>query len=84
MQTLIRSQRRLALLVICVLGAVVGSLPLLFAYVPAIRGAEVAGIPLPWVVLGILVYPVLVGLGWFYVRQAEQTEREFSDLVERE
>jgi hypothetical protein len=25
----------------------------------------------------------MVTLGWFYVRQAERTERQFSDLVER-
>jgi hypothetical protein len=43
----------------------------------------VVGVPLPWLLLGGLVYPALVALGWFYVRQAERVEREFSDLVER-
>jgi hypothetical protein len=84
MASLVRSQLRLALLVLAVLGAVVVALPLLFTLVPGVRDASIGGIPLPWVVLGFLVYPVLLALGWFYVRQAERTEHDFSELVERE
>jgi hypothetical protein len=43
----------------------------------------VLGLHLPWVLLGVLVFPVVVLAGWFYVRQAERGEREFADLVER-
>ncbi len=39
--------------------------------------------PLPWVLLGFAVYPVMFGLGWFYVRASERTERDFTDVVER-
>jgi hypothetical protein len=59
-------------------------LPALFTLVPGVRDAELGGIPLPWVVLGVLVYPLLLLLGWFFVRQAERTEHEFAELVERE
>lgn len=41
------------------------------------------GIGLPWVLLGVVVFPVFVLAGWFYVRQAERSEREFAELVER-
>ncbi len=84
MASLIRSQLRLALLVIAVLGVVVAALPALFTLVPGVREAAIGGVPLPWIVLGFLVYPLLLGLGWFYVRQAERTEHDFSDLVERD
>ena len=84
MKSLIRSQLRLALLLLGVLAIFVGALPLLFAYAPGVRSTEVAGVPLPWVVLGVLVYPVLWALGWFYVHQAERIEEAFSDFVERE
>ena len=84
MASLIRSQLRLALLLLGVLALLVGGLPLLFAYLPGVRDTEVAGIPLPWLVLGALVYPVLWALGWFYIHQAERIEQDFSDLVERE
>jgi hypothetical protein len=84
MNSLIRSQLRLAILLLGTLGVFVAGLPLLFAVVPSIRETQVAGIPLPWVVLGALVYPVLWALGWFYVHQAERIEHDFSDLVERQ
>jgi hypothetical protein len=52
-------------------------------FVRSLVSTHVVGVPLPWLLLGGLVYPALVALGWFYVRQAERVEREFSDLVER-
>jgi hypothetical protein len=81
-RSLIRSQLRLAVLVIAALASTLGALPLLFALVPPVREAHLLGIPLPWVLLGFVVYPVLVLLGWFYVRQAERNERAFADLVD--
>ncbi len=83
MRSLTATQLRLALLVLGVLAVLLGGLPALFALLPWLRELQVLGIPLPWLLLGGLVYPVLIGLGWFYVRQAERTEREFTDLVER-
>jgi hypothetical protein len=84
MRSLMRSQLRLAGVVIGVLALTLGMLPLLFAFVPAVSGSDILGIPLPWLLLGLIVYPALVGVGWFYVRQAERNEREFSDLVDRQ
>lgn len=83
MRSLLKSQLRLALLVIAALAVLLGGLPALFVLAPDIRELQVLGLPLPWLLLGGLVYPVLVGLGWFYVRQAERTERDFTDLVDR-
>lgn len=83
MRSLLKSQLRLALLVIAALAVLLGGLPALFVLAPDIRELQVHGLPLPWLLLGGLVYPVLVGLGWFYVRQAERTERDFTDLVDR-
>ena len=39
--------------------------------------------PLAWGLLGFVVYPVLVAIGWWYVRAAERNERAFTDVVER-
>lgn len=83
MRSLLKSQLRLALLVIAALAVLLGGLPALFVLAPDIRELQVLGLPLPWLLLGGLVYPVLIGLGWFYVRQAERTERDFTDLVDR-
>jgi hypothetical protein len=83
MRSLMRSQLRLAVAVALALVLTVGMLPVLFALVPASRDVAVLGVPLPWLLLGFLVYPELIGLGWFYVRRAERNEQAFSDLVNR-
>ncbi|GAB3400233.1 DUF485 domain-containing protein [Flindersiella endophytica] len=83
MTTLIRAQLRLGLLVLVIVGILLLGLPLVFALVPEVRTVDTLGIPLPWLLLGVLVHPALIGAAWFYVRQAERNEREFADLVDR-
>jgi hypothetical protein len=43
----------------------------------------VLGLPLPWLVLGVLAYPALVAGGAMHLRLAERHERDFVELVER-
>ena len=81
MGSLLRAQLRLALGVLAVLGVTLGLLPVLFRLAPSLAGADVLGLPLAWLVLGVLVYPFLVLLGWVYVRRAESNERDFAELV---
>jgi hypothetical protein len=81
MGSLLREQLRLAVGILTVLGLTVGLLPLVFHLVPALSGLEVLGVPLAWVLLGVLVYPWLLVLGWVYVRRAERNERDFAELV---
>lgn len=83
MRSLIRSQLRLALLVLFTLMLSVGIMPIVFILFDSVTTYRVAGIPLPWWILGLVVYPFLLVLGWLYVRQAERAERDFAELVER-
>ena len=83
MRSLIRTQLRLGLLVAGAVLGLFGSLPLLFLVAPGLREVELLGVPLPWVLLGVVVYPFLVGTAWLYVRQAERVERDFTELVQR-
>lgn len=83
MSTLLRAQLRLAGVVVATLAVLVGGLPLAFWLFPRLDGVTVLGMPLAWVWLGFAVYPLLVLLGWFYVRSAEDNEQEFTDMVER-
>jgi hypothetical protein len=79
-RSLVRAQLRLGLVVA---GGVLGALfvlPLLFR-LEDVRAVRVVGVPLPWLVLGVLVYPLILGAAVFYVRQAERLEREFVELV---
>ena len=82
MRSLLREQLRLALRVIATLFATVGSLPLLFHLFPGLAGVHVLGLPLAWLLLGVLVYPLFLVLGWRYIRRAEDNERDFTDLVQ--
>ena len=81
--TLMRAQWRLSLSVLASATMMIGGLPLLFLLVPATRTLNVGPIPLPWLILGVLIYPAVWLAGHYYVRQSEQIEREFTELVAR-
>lgn len=83
MQSLIQSQLRLALMVIAGTVVVLGGLPLMFALVPVTRTLAVVGIPLPWLLLGVAVYPAVYVAARIYVRHAERIEAEFTEFVGR-
>ncbi|WP_084495959.1 hypothetical protein [Nocardia shimofusensis] len=77
---LIRAQLGLAVRCALVSVLVLGSLPLLFT-ATALGSAKVAGIHLPWLVLGVLVFPALMAVGRLYVRWAERNESDFLDVT---
>lgn len=81
MRSLLREQRRLALRVLAVLTVTVGGLPLLFRAWPSLAAERLLGVPLAWVLLGFLVYPWILFLGWRFLRRAEQNEADFEELV---
>lgn len=83
MRSLLRSQLRLALSVLAATGVLLGGMPLLFALFPAVSGAHVLGLPLPWLMLSLLPYPMLWLAARYYVRQAERNEAEFVDVLNR-
>ncbi|GGD13269.1 hypothetical protein [Nocardioides daphniae] len=82
--SLVGEQRRLAVRVLSVLAVTLGSLPLVFRLLPALADVRLLGIPLAYLLLWVLVHPLLIGLGWFYVRRAEANERAFAALVEHD
>jgi hypothetical protein len=79
--SLLREQLLLAARVLGALAVTVGSLPLVFYLAPGLDDVRVFGLPLAWLLLGVLVYPWLVFLGWRYVRRAERNERDFAELM---
>jgi hypothetical protein len=81
MRSLLREQLFLALRVLAALAVTVGLLPLLFHLFPSLGDERVGQVPLAWLLLGVLTYPWLVLLGWFYIRRSEDHERDFADLV---
>ena len=79
--SLLREQLWLAMRIVALLALGIGSLPLVFHLAPGLTDVELLGMPLPWLLLGVVVYPVLVLLGWRYVRSAERNESDFAELL---
>ncbi|MFI9274323.1 hypothetical protein ACIGXM_26980 [Kitasatospora sp. NPDC052896] len=71
---LMRRQLRAALGGGAALGVLVVPLPLLFALAPGLAAVRVVGVPLVWLLLGVLGYPVLWLIGRWYVTRAERNE----------
>src|ERR1041384_705397 len=61
---LVRAQFALAVRLALVVAAGLGALPLLFAVAPTVGTIKLLGVNLPWVLLGVLSFPFLVGVGW--------------------
>lgn len=81
---LIRTQLALAVRLSLVVAALFGIQPVLFALAPGLAQVSVGGLPLPWLLLGILAYPAVLVIAWVYVRAAQRNERHFAELVSRE
>jgi hypothetical protein len=79
--SLLREQLRLALGILLLLALLVGTLPLAFHLWPALGEIDLLGVQLSWWLLGVLVYPTLLALGWAYVRRAERNEHDFAELM---
>lgn len=83
MRSLIRSQRRLAVTVCAATAVLLCGIAFAGALFPGFGKVRLAGIPLPWLLLGLLVYPLLIALAAYAIRQAEHNERAFVELVRK-
>lgn len=81
-RNLVRAQLRLALGLALLTAVIFGSLPLAFYLAPGFGTAAVFGVRLPWLLLGVLPFPVLFAIGLWYNRQAERHEKDFVNMVE--
>lgn len=79
---LIRTQLVLAMRLGLLTVAVLGAIPLTFALLPWLGTISIGGLRLPWLLLGLGVYPFLLAVGWFYNRSAERYDQDFTELVE--
>lgn len=79
---LMRAQLGLALRLAAVVVCTVAGVPLLLSLFPQIDHVQVFGIRLNWLILAVLGYPVMYGVGRLYVRLAEQGETDFVHVVD--
>ncbi|WP_460825475.1 hypothetical protein [Nostocoides australiense] len=80
---LMRAQLRLALSLLLLAVLLLGGVPVLFAMLPQTRTLTLGPLPLPWVTLGLVVYPAIVISARYYVRASERLEAAFVDVVGR-
>jgi hypothetical protein len=79
---LMRAQLGLALRLAGLTVGVLCAIPLVMAIFPDLADVTVVGIRLPWLVLGVGVYPMLLAVCWIYNRLADRNEQEFADMVD--
>lgn len=79
---LAKRQLRTGLVLAALVVAVLCAMPLAFFLSPTFAGLTVLGMPLAWLLLGVLPFPVLFGVGLVYNRLAERNERDFVDMIE--
>lgn len=84
MRSLIRSQLRLSAVVAAGFLIILVGIPVLLSIFPAIHTWTVATVPVPWLLLGLGIYPVVIGCAVLYVRSAARIEQSFRDLVNDE
>ena len=82
LRSLIRTQLLLGLATVALVVVPLAAMPLVFGAWPSVRELQVGPMPLWWLLLGVLVYPAILAVGWWYVRQADRNEAQFTDLVE--
>ncbi len=80
--SLIRSQLRLALVVGGGFLLILLGVPVLLAFLPVVADLSLWGVPAPWILLGVGVYPLVIGCGMLYILSAQRNENRYRDLVE--
>lgn len=79
----IRTQMWTAIRKAAVVGVPLVCLPAVFFLLPDLAEITVAGVALPWLVIGIAPFPLLFGIAYWYNSVAERHERDFVAMVEK-
>ena len=81
-RNLIRSQLMVTLRFAALTVFVLGTLPAVLTLLPEVGRFHLLGVRVPWLLLGLLMYPFLVGVAWRYTRVADRVEQNFADHVQ--
>ncbi|MGH3904054.1 MAG: hypothetical protein ACRDTE_07695 [Pseudonocardiaceae bacterium] len=79
---LVRAQLTLAMRLMALTVVVLASIPVAFLLAPSLGTVSIFGLRLPWLLLGLAVYPFLIAVAWSYNRSADRNEQEFTEMVE--
>jgi hypothetical protein len=70
-----RRQLRRAVTALLAGAAFLVGVPLLLDLAPALDDVRLLGVPVSWLAVAVLPWPVLAGLAWWQLRRAEAAER---------
>ena len=79
LRRLMRTQLRLAVTLLSWFIGVVFAGNLAFHFSPSLAATRLGGVPLEWLFPVVVVIPLLLFLGWFYVRRATANERAVNE-----
>lgn len=79
---LVRVQLILSIRLMLLTVVVLLSIPLAFLLAPSLAAITILGLRLPWLLLGLAIYPFFVAVAWSYNRGAERNEQDFAEMVE--
>lgn len=82
LRSLIRLHLSISIVHMAVFALIAIGLPVLFWIFPGLAAYRIGSIPLAWVILGGGGYPILIAIGWSYVRAVEAAEAEYTELVD--
>ena len=82
-RSLIRSQRRLAIVCAAVFALVVASYAVVFVLFPELDRVHLGELPLSWIVVGAGVYPVALLIALIFVRAAGRNEDRYRALADK-
>ena len=77
----LRQHLRLNALLVAVVGGLISLTLLFFIVAPSVSTSRVGGMPLTWVMLGVLSYPTFAVIGWRYRKRADQIDDRFATRV---
>jgi hypothetical protein len=79
---LVRVQLVLSIRLMLLTAIVLVGIPLLFLLVPSLSTVTILNLRLPWLLLGLVIYPFFIAVAWSYNRSADRNEQDFAEMVE--
>ena len=79
----VRHQLHIAVRFWCLAVGLLAAVPAVFFLVPHLSERDLAGVRLPWLIIGVLPFPLLFGVAYWYNRVAERQEQAFVAMVEK-
>jgi hypothetical protein len=79
---LIKAQFLAAFRVTVLIVGVFVPIPIVLFLLPQLNDITFAGVRLPWLLLGVMPFPLMFGAAYWFNQKAESHERAFVDMVE--